>query len=283
MKITNKHNLPEAIFRAATAYVRKPRNDRFSVSELSESPQLRALKMKHWDELQEDCADRLWALLGSATHYVLGNHAPDNSLSEERMVVQIPELEGIELSGQSDLYHNEIIDDYKITSVYAFLLGNKPEWTESLNAYAYLHERQGFPVKGLRINAILRDWQQSKALQQADYPQIPFITVNIPLWASQERLSYIVTRISEHLAPTVRECNEIERWYKGDTFAIMKQGRKTAVRVLGSETEASQYLTDNNLFGDKNIYIEKRKGKYNRCEGYCIVSNLCPQWAKENN
>lgn len=282
MQITNKHNLPGAIYKATSAYIRKPRNDRFSVSELTEPPQLRALKMKHWDELSEDCSARLWALLGSATHYILGNHAPDNALSEERIVVQIPELGGIELSGQTDLYHNGIIEDYKITSVYSLLLGDKPEWTAQLNTYAYLYERQGFMIKGLCINAILRDWQQSKALQQDDYPKIAFRTVEIPLWTSQERLTYIIDRITGHLNTPDRPCTDAERWYKGDAFAVMKQGRKSAIRVLDTEAEASRYLIDNQLFGDKNIYVEKRTGKYGRCEGYCIVSDKCPQWAETN-
>jgi hypothetical protein len=57
----------------------------------------------------------------------------------------------------------------------------------------------------------------------------------------------------------------------------MKKGRKSALRVLDTEQEAKNWV-DNTGKGE---YIEHRKGKYTRCEGYCSVAEFCPQLRRE--
>ena len=282
MKFTNKYNLPEAIYNAASAYSRKPDNDRFSCSELTTPPQMRTLRMKHWDVLEEDVSDRIWSLLGQCFHSVLERHASANAFTEEKMVYPIPELDGIILTGQPDLLDDKgILHDYKVTSAYSFLLGDKPEWSAQLNTYAFLYGQFGFDIKGLVIQAILRDWQRSKSLKDADYPVIPFQSVNIPMWSQAEQLSFIVEKINDHLQNPMRPCTADERWQTPDTYSVMKEGRKSSVRNLDTQEEAKKYMKDNNL--EKGYYIEIRPGKSNRCEGYCNVSQYCDQYKKGVN
>ena len=68
------------------------------------------------------------------------------------------------------------------------------------------------------------------------------------------------------------KCTSEERWAKPDTYAVMKKGRKTALRLLPTEEQAKEYI------GDQDFSVEFRKGVSTRCEGYCEVSQFCNQY-----
>ena len=68
-------------------------------------------------------------------------------------------------------------------------------------------------------------------------------------------------------------CSEEDRWYTGDKFAVMKNGRKTALRVFDNEEEANTYMAENG--GD---YIEQRKGEDRKCKDYCLCCHFCKYW-----
>ena len=61
-----------------------------------------------------------------------------------------------------------------------------------------------------------------------------------------------------------------ERWNSGDTYAVMKDGRKTALRVLNSREDAETYKESNG--GD---YIEERHGEDRKCNDYCPCCKFC--------
>ena len=71
MKITNKAGLPEAIVQAVRADPYDKGAARFSVTELIGPPIIRLLHQQHDDEVEEDAADRIWSLFGSAVHGIL--------------------------------------------------------------------------------------------------------------------------------------------------------------------------------------------------------------------
>jgi len=267
MRINNKHNLPEALFNVINK-TRKPMENRISVTELIDAPLIRKLKLLHWDNLEEDASERLWALLGQSVHYALEKGTPPDALAEERLEVKIGD---ITLSGQADLYQNGEISDWKTTSTYAFLLGMKESWTTQLNVYAYLYRSIGFEVTALKIHAILRDWIRSKALYDPDYPQIPFITVDVPVWSDEKVKKYIDERIGLHFHTPPEKCTDEERWMRKTTYAVMKKGGKRAKRVLDSYEEAEAWMGE-----AKDLSIEVRKGEDIRCTGYCLVRNVCP-------
>lgn len=277
MRITNKHGLPQTIVNAV-GKSRKPIPGRYGVNDLIGAPLARRLKMEHWDELKQDVSEMLWMLLGSAVHSVLEIHAPAESLSEEKMVVN---FQGIyQIVGIPDLYHDHQINDYKITSVYSFLLGDKPEWTNQCNVYAFLFREQGFKVDGLNIHAILRDWQQSKAMRDSDYPKIPFHTVKLPLWSHWDSLKYVNDRVEAHAAAEnmpiqdIAPCTDDERWARPTTWAVVKEGRKSALRVLDSQEKAECWLQAQK--DTKGLSVEIRPGEYMKCQNYCVVRDVCP-------
>lgn len=273
MIVTNKYNLPSSIVKAVSINF-PPREDRISVTDLINAPLIRYLKMKHWDELTEDASDKLWMLLGTSMHYILEQHSPEDAFQEERLTANI---NGITISGKSDLYQNGVITDWKVTSVFSFLLGNKPEWEAQLNVYAWLWRENGFPVEKLLINALLRDWQKSKIFKDSNYPEIPFIEVEIPLWSMEDIEEYIIGRINLHKQIPLAECTPEERWQRPTTYAVMKKGRESAVRVYDSMLEAETKI-DNIAKDRSSHYIDVREGKRIRCEDYCIVNKFCPYY-----
>ncbi len=285
MKITNKHNLPQAIYCAVCKHNRKPSHDRFSVTELIAPPLIKKLKIQYWDQLEEDASERLWSLLGQAIHSVLDKVDIETALQEEKLET---EVDGAILTGRIDIYHEDgLIEDYKVTSVWSFLLGEKPEWEQQLNCYAYLFRRNGFEVNRLRINAILRDWKQSEAQKNNDYPPIPFMSIDIPLWSMEYQENFIKQRI--HIHNTSSTCTQEEKWYRGEKFAVKKSNNKTALRVFDTLEEAEKFVVAyQSQYPKTSLEIEKREGEYIRCKFYCPVRNVCPENPyntnnKENN
>ena len=275
MKITNKYNLPEAIVNIITKDIREPKGGEMHVTELVNAPLIRKLRMKHWDEIEEDVSEMLWALLGTSVHYILGEGTPENAFSEEELTAHIG---GITIIGKSDLYHNKGIEDWKVTSVYSFLLGMKPEWEAQLNLYRWLWKENGFPVETLKINAILRDWLKSKMLADSNYPRIPFQSLEVNVWDYHSTIKYILNRIVLHAQKIPQECTSEEKWTRPTTYAVMKKGQKRAKRVLNTEKEAEEWIGE-----QEDLFVEKRKGKNVRCEEYCDVSKFCKYYIKEEN
>lgn len=268
MKITNKHNLDESIYNTLSR-VYPPVPNRYSVTDLVNPPLMRYLREKHWNELEQDASDMLWMLLGNSVHYALEKGAPSDALSEEKITI---ELGNVTIAMRVDLWHKGIVKDYKITSVYSFLLGDKPEWETQLNLYGWGYQLKEREVKGLEVLAILRDWQKNKTIEK-DYPKIPFITNKIPQWPIKKAEEYAVNWIKNIESPPI--CSNEEKWTKPTTWAVMKKGKKRAVRVLGSEEEAYEYMGAKKP-SDEKWDIQERPGEFTRCKKYCFVKDVCP-------
>lgn len=277
--ITNRFNLPAPIFNAVSKEY-KPNPERFSVTDLIGPPLIRHLKLKHWEELSEDASERLWMLLGSAVDKVISEHAKDAMV---QFKFEVP-IDGVMIVGKPDIFYLETgeIQDWKVTSVWSFLLGDKKDWERQLNCYAWGMTKRSYPAAKLTINAILRDWQKSKILRDQDYPRIPFISRDIPLWTFGEQEQYIKEQLELHRMSEPTECTPEEKWEKPTTYAVMKKGRKSALRVLGSEPEAYAWIEEQETaqhqqkWVSNNISVVERPGECVRCLNYCSVRGVCP-------
>lgn len=282
MKITNKHNVPATLFALASrSYYSKGKSD-YSVTEIISPPQIQVLRRKHWQDMEQDVADMLWSLLGSALHVVAERGQADGHTTEERLNV---EIDNVILSGAIDLQSEEdgqiVITDYKFTSAWA-LRQDKPEWEAQQNIYAWLVSKaKGRPVKAVRICALIRDWSRREAAIKLDYPQAPIQVIELPLWPLEKTQAYIQERIDLHRDAKVRAdfeedlppCSEDDRWIRETTYAVKKEGRKTAVRVFDNEPDAKS------LADEVKGFVEIRKGEAVRCTGnFCGVNKWCKQY-----
>lgn len=291
--ITNRFNLPAPLVEAV-------RNDTYtnsgtlSVTTLIKPPQAVAIERAHAEELTEDASDRIWALLGQATHTILERAAAslgDDYLIEQRFFAT---LEGVKVSGQCDIYQKstKTVSDYKVTSAYSAksaIAEGKSEWTLQLSMLAALARHSGYDVECGQIVAILKDWSQRTAAEEArkanefgapcTYPQANAIVIDIPLMSQAETIHWMRERVRQHLAAQEGNpppCTDEERWIQPGKFALMKKGRKTAIKLFNSQAEAEANITA----GD--VYVESRPTKFNRCEAYCLAAQWCPQHRKEN-
>jgi hypothetical protein len=271
MKITNKHNLPASIVKAVSQDNYSRPQGTISVTTLLSPAYQRHLKDKYEDELEEDASSRIWSMMGQIGHSIAERNAGAQSLSEERLTTP---LGGYKITGQVDLYENEIISDFKFTTVYA--ADGKPEWNAQVNAYAWLMQKAGFPVKGAQIVAVFRDFHMSKAGQNG-YPDAAVKVIPVPLWADQEVEAFLINRLEEHGRLTPPPCTNEERWATKPVFAVMKKGRKTALKLYDNAIDAQGHATG------EDGYVEARPVEYKRCENYCPVNKWCPHFQKENS
>ena len=77
MRITNKHNLPEAVFNFIAEDRYNPGSSDYSVTTIISPPQLVALRRRYHNHLEEDVMDRIWSVFGTAVHNLFEAHTKD--------------------------------------------------------------------------------------------------------------------------------------------------------------------------------------------------------------
>jgi hypothetical protein len=145
----------------------------------------------------------------------------------------------------------------------------------------------GRVVSSLKIVAILRDWQRKQAELKPDYPQAQIAVVDIPVWTPMQQKTFVEERVALHQAAQkavdngepLAYCTDQERWVRGESWALMKEGRKSAIKIHDSKEAAEQHLAD---IGAAAHWVEHRPGNAIRCSGnYCLVSQWCRQYQEE--
>lgn len=284
MKITNKHNLPQPL-------VSVVENDPYpteadwdiSTTTLLSPPRIVQLKKRHREEISEDVSENIYRLLGTNTHHILERVTTKDCLKEIRFSAYV---NGWKLAGQIDLFEKVpcILSDYKVTSVWSVMAGIKPENEAQLNTNAFLMIKNGYFPKKLQIVSLIRDWSMHQVKRSSNYPKCQVAVQTAPLWPYEQARDYIYKRVKMHQRAVETPSNELpwctseERWERPRKYAVMKKGRKSAVRLLDTNEDAEQYMSDKNL--DKNHSITIRDGESIRCESYCNVNFACNQYHK---
>jgi hypothetical protein len=285
MQITNVHNVPEPLVTLASREYYSKGDSQYSVTEIMSPPKIRRMREKYDDQIKHDVSDMMWSLLGSALHVVMERGDTPGWLKEERLFT---EVDGVKISGAIDLQQETpdgvIIHDYKFTSAWA-VMQEKEEWTQQLNIYKWLVETvKRKKVVGLKICALVRDF--SRHDKKEGYPASPICMVDVPMWDSVRTETYIRERLNMHrdaklaadFGEALQACSSEERWMSETTFAVKRDGRKTAIRVFKTMEEA------NALAEKEKGYVETRHGEPRRCAGnYCGVAEWCDQYQGELN
>lgn len=278
MPYTNIYQLPAEV---VSAVVRDPyfHDGRISVTSLIGPPRIYQLRKRYAHAIVEDVSDRLFALYGQVVHGILERADDFEAIHEERITI---EVNGWTVSGQSDLYKRRssgeyVLRDYKFTSVYTTNYGIKPEWTAQINCYVHLWRSEGFEVDRAQIVCLYRDWRRMEAERRRDYPP-PVQLFDVPIWSPQESARYIEERVTLHQrAETLPDdelppCTPEERWERGEAWAVMKKGRKTALRIYDSPIAAEHHAAT-----VPGAYVEHRPRLPVRCLHFCNVRDFCNQ------
>lgn len=300
--ITNNHNLPDPMYRSLCADTYVGGGD-ISATRLISPPRIVTLRKYHENEIEEDASERIWSLLGSSVHRMIELAASKESTVEKRLFMPVAGIDKEDgpwvwkVSAQPDVYEKKTISDFKVTSIWSTMFGQKPEWVNQLNIQAALHRYNGDEVEEAWIIAIMRDWQSSKARFERDYPKCAVMKISIPLWTYEDQLAYITKRVKLHQMAekkflesnkdpnSLPLCTESERWLRGEKWAIKYQNEKTGVvnkrakMRFDNKTDALQFMSDNKPTTKNAIWapIEHRPGINMRCMEYCdVAEKFCP-------
>jgi len=287
MEITNNFGLPSFVVDALTFSDYSRGDAQISVTQLIDSPRVVQLQKQHADKQSKDAVDFVWSRFGTSVHNMFEESlksVDSPAITEERLFAQ---WNGWKLSGAIDIQEVEgdgvTISDFKVTSVWS-VINAKPAWDNQLNTYAYLvRKAKGQTVKKLQIVAILRDWQRRKAEQERNYPSAPIVVLNIPLWSESEQDRYVESQMEKHVnadfdamtGQKLIECSAEEMWEKPTVYAVMRKGRKSALKLHQSDKLAQDMLDGM----DDTHYMDVRVGEKTRCtQDWCGVSAYCDQF-----
>ena len=286
MIITNKTGLPAPFVRMAQSDY-EPTPKRYSATTLLKSVREILLKRRHDAAIEQDCADMTWLLFGKAVHRILEEYGTgENEFTEEKLTVELEN--GYTVSGIIDFYDmakGELVD-YKTASVWKVIHKDFDDWYKQGLIYAWLLWQNGLSCKKATFYAILKDHNVQKAKYETGYPKLPVQKVEFRI--TEDDLEYIEVFIREKIemlrlyegAPDdeLPLCTKEERWNDGVKYAVMKKGRKTALRVLDSLEEADRWMEKNG--GD---LVEVREGTDKKCLDYCLCCTKCFYWKMLQN
>lgn len=280
MIITNNLKLPAPFVNMAQRdYIYEP--NEYRVTSLLKGVRETILERRHDAEIERDVSDMVWMLFGTAVHGVLEKHEEgDNELKEQR--IKIPFGDYV-LSGQFDLYNDttKTVTDYKTASVWKIIFGDFEDWRRQLLIYCYMLRKIGFDAQGGEIVAFLKDHSKRDAKVKADYPQFPVKKVSFAFSDDDfiECEQWLMARFEEIAAAEklpddeLPLCTPEERFNSGDKYAVMKKGRKTALRVMDNLEEAERWKSEHG--GDE---IQKRPGEDKKCLDYCSACQFCSHY-----
>ena len=282
MKITNKYNLPDPYLNACLSEY-KYTDKMYSVTTLSaSSPRAAILQRRHHDEIISDCADMVWLVYGQAVHYFLEKHCT-SFLEVKEGAMTYKTKNGYTLSGRFDLYNalEEKVSDWKTASVWKVTHKAWDDYRKQLLIYAFMLNKMGYPCKHGELVFLLKDYSKKDKRQDLNgsYPDYPIHVVNFDF--TEEELNEVGEEIENYFINIEKLeklsdadlplCDKEYRTFNGaDSWAVKKQGRKSAIRVFSTEEEANEKMES--LGG---TYIEHRPCEEKRCKEYCSSSPFC--------
>lgn len=209
-------------------------------------------------------------------HKALEDAGLENSFQEPLLKMKFG---GVILRGSPDNILPGELEDYKMKTVEAYFNHSNKDvemLERQLNPYRFmLWGIFRLPIDKLTAHIFLMNWVKRRAKFEHNYPPKPHFAVDVPVWTLSKTAEYLLERIALFLKPIEETeiCSPSERWAQKTEFAVMKKGRKKAVRCLPTREEAEKYIEEKG--GDS---IVERPGNDNRCTGYCSVSVFCPYY-----
>ena len=276
MKVTNKLSLPAAFVNAVST-ARHNAAGCFSATTLNKGAKEIILSDRHFDEIEVDAADQVWAVWGTAVHALLESQ-PDNNFHEESFKVPVSNSF---VTGQVDSYdmENATIFDWKTASVWKVQFADFDDWRRQGMTYAWLLKQNGLEVKKCRFVALLKDHSKTKAKTDSSYPQSPVFIYEFDVTAAdlEETAARILAKVQEIESAyklddgAIEPCSAEERWADGEKWAVMKNGRKTAIKLFDNSADADAMAGE---MGNA-YYVEHRPAISRKCGEYCNCKDFC--------
>jgi len=275
MKITNKLNLPAGFVKAVSPEKHNAEGC-LSATTLIQGVKQIILTERHWDELEDDVSNRIWAIWGQAIHSLLEQEG-EYDFAEQKMSYQTG---GVTVTGTIDNYDMKhgVICDYKTASVNKVRFKDFTEWYLQGMIYAWLLAKNNFPVSKCRFIALLKDHSKTDAERDCRYPKDPVYVYEFPVTpqALFKIGVFVKNKVGEYQRciaigdNAVPPCSPEERWERPPKFAVMKNGARKAFRLFDKKEDAS-LLADTK----SGYYVEHRPGESVRCRSFCLCRRYC--------
>lgn len=257
-------------------------------------------------------ADQLYSWVGTLIHDALEAEVPECDLGERRfymdVYVDIAEVgqEGVnpfwKIGGKFDYcaLREGRLWDYKYTTKWSYIFDNE-ERPRQLKLYALLLRKHSIHVESAHNFLMLRDWSETEAARQQDYPPSNLVTIDTPItdkvldetevWL-RDRVSQFAQALHQHEADgALPECTAEERWDRDTAHALYTNGNQKASVVFKTDDPAEvaaqvQGAIDGEPV-DRAAAILKavkgphhytiRPGQSKRCQKWCDARDICEQ------
>lgn len=276
MKVTNVLGLPQAFVEAVNVERHNAKGS-YSATTLLKGGCEVMLMERHYDEIEVDASDSIWAVFGSAVHSIFEKQKT-GTIKEAFYSADVSHSK---VTGKVDSYDPEtkILHDFKTASIWKVQFEDFDDWKKQGLIYAWLMKQNGVEVKRCEFIALLKDHSKSKAKNDPNYPQLPTYVYKFDVTdeALAEIEQFIFAKVSEFEKAELLEdeklppCTKEERWQGEDKFAVMKEGRKTAIKLFDNKEEAEK-----NMASLGGTYIEERIAEPKKCNDYCTCCEFCP-------
>jgi len=193
------------------------------------------------------------------------------------------EIMGYTISGKFDMVVDGDLHDFKTTSVYSYLSGNKDEdYSLQGSIYRWIHHDK-ITSDTIKIEFMFTDWQGAQAKQNSDYPQQKLHQHSVPLLSLKETEKWIIKKlrhleqyasVDEKLIP---ECTDVELWRSSPVYKYYADPAKASLPNSRS-TKNFDNLMEANAFRaskGKGIVVTV-PGQVKAC-AYCQSAPICTQ------
>jgi hypothetical protein len=189
------------------------------------------------------------------------------------------------VGGKFDLVADGIIQDYKSTSAYSWMYGNRNEDHRlQLSIYKWLNPDKITEGYGI-INYIFTDWMKSTAAQNPQYPPSRLMSKSLTLTEPHmiqiwiEHKLGLLDKYSKADEKDMPECTDEELWMSEPAYKYYADPTKTS----GRSTKNFDTLAEANLhcFTKKVGIVKTIPGEPKRC-GYCPAFDVCKQKDRYN-
>lgn len=275
MKLTNHYNLPDPFVKVVRESLYE-KSDAYSATELLNPVRLIILQRRYADDLESDVSEYIPQILGTGVHEAF-QRVDTVGDTEQRLEYELDS--GVKISGKYDRVENYVLMDYKTTTVAKIMRGDFEDYKKQALIYAWLRYKNNLHTSRAEFYIIMKDWSKMRQVNDPNYPKTalhiwthditPDDIIDIERWIWRK-----VTVIEQYLDTPDDKlplCDEADRWYTGDTYAVMRQGGTRAVKLYDNAKDATNHVT-----GKSDLYIEARTGINIRCEHYCEVRDVCP-------
>ena len=205
---------------------------------------------------------------------------------EQRVEKEVPDVKDASgapfiVSGQYDLVLDGTLNDFKSTSVWAYIFeSNVDSYIKQGSIYKWLSPDK-ITSDYININYIFTDWSAAKArMDTKSYPQIKTITKKYPLWSIEETENWIMNKIEHYKvlanAPQeeLPECTKEELWASETKYKYYKNPNKLDRSTKNFDTMDEALIRKSND-GDVGV-IKTIPGEVKACR-YCSVVGVCTQ------